>query len=151
MSRVHRSHEKQRWSPGKKIEAVLGVVILVPLLGAGGIALLHLTGLTDPHPLVRLVIVDGDSMEPTFHPGEQLLFLRRPWGVGSIVLAEVGEANAVVKRVREWQGDRVVITGDNHAVTATYRLSPDKIIATFFCRTRLNFPPPRLGEKPASP
>ena len=151
MSRVYHRQSRPRWPLRKIIEVVLGVVILVPLLGAGTIAVLHLTGLEDPHPLVRLVEVEGDSMEPTFHPGEQLLFVRKEWHEGSVVIADIGEPTAVVKRVWGTEGGKVIITGDNTETTASFRLPKDKIIATFFCRTRLKFAPPEIGKKPASP
>ncbi len=113
---------------GKIVKVVLSALILVPLLGAGTLAVLHLTGLDEPHPLVRFVVVEGDSMAPTFHPGEQLLFTQRPWQEGSIVIADINEKTAVVKRVWAIQGEEVVITGDSVEVTASYRLPKDKII-----------------------
>jgi signal peptidase I len=141
MSRVYRSNRRPRWSLGKRIRVAATTIIAVPLLGLGTIAVLHLAGLNQPHPLARLVIVIGDSMEPTFHPGDQLLCLRRPWDVGSVVIADVGEKTPVVKRVVSRQGASVFITGDNAAVTASYTISPDKIIAVYCCRTGLKFPP----------
>ncbi len=92
MSRVYHRQSRPRWPVRKIIEVVLAVVVLVPLLGAGAIAVLHLTGMDEPHPLVRLVAVAGNSMEPTFHAGEQLLFVRKQWHQGSVVIADIADA-----------------------------------------------------------
>jgi signal peptidase I len=150
MSRVYHRNAARPWPTRKIVKVVVGLILLVPLLGAGTIAELHLSGLHKPHPLLRLVIVEGESMEPTFHPGQQLLFVRRPWRQGSIVIADTGDSYEVVKRVVTQRGDTVVITGDNRAVTASYALPSDKIIATFCCRTGLKFAPPQLRKQPAS-
>jgi hypothetical protein len=121
----------------------LGTLAAVPILGVGVLAVLHIVGLDSPHPLARFVIVNGKSMLPTFVPGEQLLFVRRSWEVGDVVIADVGEDEAVVKRVVKIKNDQVVITGDNKAVTATYRLPADRIVATLVMPTGLRFTPPK--------
>jgi signal peptidase I len=149
MSRVYHREARPRWSVRKIVGAVLGIIVVLPLLGAGAIAIIHLTQLDSPHPLLRLVTVEGDSMLPTFHAGQQLVFVRKPWHKGSIVIADVGEPAPVVKRVWGGTQDDVIITGDNQQITATYSVSPDKIIATFCCRTGLTFAPPQLRGKPA--
>ena len=135
---------------GKILKVVVSAIILIPLLGVGAIAALHLIGLDEARPLVRIVIVEGKSMEPTFEPGEQLLFVRKEWGKGSIVIADIGEPTEVIKRVWDVRGDEVIITGDNTQVTASYRLPKDKIIATFLCRTQLKFAPPQIGRRPGA-
>jgi hypothetical protein len=142
MSRVYRSTPRPPRPVGRILKLTLSALVVIPLLGAGAIAALHLSGADDPHPLVRLIVVEGNSMLPTFHPGEQLLFVRGRWGPGSVVLADVGEDRAVVKRVWEVQGDRVIITGDNNKTTASYRLPRERIIARFCCRTGLKLSPP---------
>lgn len=151
MSRVYRRGvEETRRRRRHLLISLLGVVLVSPLLLVGAVALLHLLGLNSPHPLVRLAVVEGSSMEPTFHPGEQLLFLRRPWHKGSVVLADVKEPNPVVKRVMDVWSGKVLLTGDNQEVTATYLVDPDAIIATYCCRTGLKFRPPELSPpKPA--
>lgn len=150
MSRVYRRPgQPQRSSLRRVVMSVLGAAVVLPLLAAGAVAVAHLTELDSPHPLLRLVIVEGDSMLPTFQPGEQLLFVRKPWQEGSIVIADIGEPSAVVKRVVGRRGDRVIITGDNQQVTASYAVPPDRIIATFCCRTGLRFAPPEMKGKPS--
>jgi len=145
MSRVYRrGAEETRRRRRRLLISLLGLVLVSPLLLVGAVAVLHLVGLSSPHPLVRLAIVEGDSMEPTFHPGEQLLFLRRPWQKGSVVLADIKEPNPVVKRVVGEYNGKVLLTGDNQEVTATYLIEADAIIATYCCRTGLRFKPPQL-------
>jgi signal peptidase I len=141
MSRSFCRDRKRPWCFRRVVNLVGTVVIVIPLLAVGTIAVLHLVGLHKEHPLVRLVIVIGHSMDPTFAPGEQLLCVRRGWEPGSIVIADVGEKTPVVKRVVSRQDDSVYITGDNAAVTASYTITPDKIIAVYVCRTGLKFPP----------
>ncbi|HEY3397027.1 MAG TPA: S24/S26 family peptidase [Armatimonadota bacterium] len=119
---------------------IFGVVVALPLLTAGAIAVLHLAELDSPHPLVRLVVVEGRSMRPTFRAGEQLLFVRKPWKVGDVVIADVHDADSVVKRVVAERDGEVLITGDNTQGTASYMLPRDRIIATLLCRTGLRFP-----------
>ena len=48
---------------------------------------------------VRVVRVDGRSMEPTLHDGDRLLCVRRPWKAGSPVVAAV-DGGLIVKRIR---------------------------------------------------
>ena len=145
MARVYRrGAEEVRRRRRRLLISLLGIVLVSPLLLVGAVALLHLVGLNSPHPLVRLAVVEGNSMEPTFRPGEQLLFLRRPWRKGSVVLADIKEPNPVVKRVIDVRSGKVLITGDNQEVTATYLVEPDAIIATYCCRTGLKFRPPEL-------
>ena len=126
------------------VRAVLLPLVAVPVVVIGGLALLHLAGLHDPHPLVRFVQVDGNSMLPTFQPGEELIFVRRPWELGSVVIADIGEDRGVVKRVVSFKRGRVQITGDNRQITASYDLPANKIIATLLMPTGVRFaPPPR--------
>lgn len=147
MSRVYHRQGHTRRSLRKIVVSVLGAVVVLPLLAAGAVAVAHLTEMDSPHPLVRLVVVEGDSMLPTFQAGEQLLFVRRPWREQSIVIADIGEPSPVVKRVVGRRGELIVITGDNTQVTASYAVPPDKIIATFCCRTGLRIAPPQLQSK----
>ena len=134
---VSRPHRPRRW-----VRTVVVFLLGAPIIVAGGLAWLHLAGLNSPHPLVRFVQVEGESMLPTFQPGEQLLFVRRPWKIGSVVLADVGEDKAIVKRVVGFRNGRVLITGDNKAVTASYEIPPDKIVATLLIPTGVRFRPP---------
>ncbi len=148
MSRVYHRQGKPRRSLRRLVVSVLGAAVVLPLLTAGAVAVIHLTQLDAPHPLLRLVIVEGNSMLPTFQPGEQLLFARRPWQEQSVVIADIGEPSPVVKRVVGRRGDRIIITGDNQQTTATYAVPPDRIIATFCCRTGLRFAPPEMKGTP---
>lgn len=121
-------------------------LVAVPVIVAGSLAALHIAGRDSAHPRVRFVTVEGESMLPTYRPGEMLLFTRGPWREGSVVLADVGEDKPIVKRVAGLRQGQVLVTGDNRDVTATYLISPERIIATLLLRTGLCFAPPPETE-----
>ena len=126
--------------------AVIIVVVLVGLLAA-----LHFVCLLCKHPLVRFVEVQGDSMEPTFQPGDRLLFIRKPFDVGSVVIANTDTDGLVVKRVMSEAGNVVRLGGDNVAQSATYQLTPDDIVGVFAGRLPLRLPCCPADQTQASP
>lgn len=71
------------------------------------------------------VRVAGHSMEPALHHGDELLFLRIPARVGSVVVARDPRDGdrLVVKRVAAIDGDHVVLTSDqpDHEILAVDR------------------------------
>ena len=69
----------------------------VLLVLVGLVAILHVVCLLCQRPLVRLVEVEGISMQPTFEPGDRLLFVRRHFQPDSIVIADAGEDGRVIK------------------------------------------------------
>ena len=70
--------------------------------------------------VVRLVVVDGRSMEPALQPGDRLLVVRAPLRVGAVVALE-REGRVVVKRVASIDGGDVVVLGDNAAASTDSR------------------------------
>ena len=56
---------------------ILLKIAKVLLVLVGLVAALHVVCLLCQRPLVRLIQVDGISMQPTFEPGDRLLFVRR--------------------------------------------------------------------------
>ena len=110
-------------------------LVLVGLVGA-----LHLTCLLCQRPLVRLVEVDGISMQPTFQPGERLLFVRKHFEPGSVVLADAGEDGLVVKRVVDVTGGRVHLMGDNREESAVYDLPRSAVLGVYVGKVPLKLP-----------
>ncbi len=118
------------------------VVNLVKILVAVAAlaAMLHLICWDSKRPVVRLVQVTGDSMEPTLRAGDRLLFIRWPWRVGSIVLADVDEDAPVVKRVGEFRQGWVYLCGDNKLASTTYWARPEQIECVLLCQAPLPVP-----------
>ena len=99
--------------------------VLVILLGV--LAGLHLASLHGGKPWVRVVQVQGGSMLPTLRDGQRVIFVRLAWHVGSIVLANVGEDEPVIKRVVGMHEGLLVLVGDNRAVSAHYVVKPSAL------------------------
>ena len=129
------------------LRCLCSLPLIVPLLCLGAMAVLHLVCLESDHPLVRFVVLEGSSMTPTYAPGEQLVFGRREWRPGSVVLAKVPGEEPVVKRVVGRRNGWVLVTGDNTEDTTSYLISPDDIMATLLFSTRLV----RRGHSAAPP
>lgn len=111
------------------------------VIGALGLlAVVHLATINQAYPPLRIVQVSGQSMEPTLHEGEQLIFGRIPWQVGSIVLAEVGEDDPVIKRIVAQRRGKLVLSGDNREASTTYEVPPVSLIGTLFCRSPFRSP-----------
>jgi len=132
-------HAPQR-RPFRRALRSLLALSQVPVILLGALAGLHFLSLRSAHPVFCLVQIDGQSMEPTFMPGEQAAFARLPWKRGSVVVADVGETDLVVKRVAVTTNDKVLITGDNRKVTETYRVDRDDIRAVLVCRIPFTSP-----------
>ena len=115
-------------------------VAKVFLVLVGLVVLLHLACLLCRHPLVRLVEVEGVSMQPTFAPGDRLLFIRWHFEPGSIVIADTGGDGLVVKRVADVTDERVLLVGDNREESETYNLAATAIIGVYLCRFPLKLP-----------
>ncbi len=109
--------------------AATGLVLTVGLVGV-----LHLVGMQCNRPLVFIAQVDGESMEPTLHDGQQLVCIRAPWDEGDIVVADVGEGYLVVKRVVSRRGEEVRLVGDNRAHSESYRVRPEAVKSVMLCR-----------------
>ena len=118
----------------------VGTAIKASIIAMGIVAGLNFAMLGSHRPLVRLARVDGYSMDPTLINGEDLLFARKSWHVGSIVLADVGEPDPVVKRVVAVYGDRVGLNGDNRLVSESYTVRPEDILGVMMIRSRLVMP-----------
>jgi len=110
------------------------------LLLVGLVVLLHLVCLLCQRPLVRLVEVDGISMQPTFAPGDRLLFIRRHFQPDSIVLADAGDDGLVVKRVADVTDGRVHLAGDNSEHSAAFNLLRREVLGVYVGRFPLKFP-----------
>lgn len=106
--------------------------------------ILHLVCLYCGRPLVRLVQVDGNSMEPTFEPGDRLLFIRGRWKESSVVLADVHEDLPVIKRVCKAglhpSSSPYKLCGDNREISMTYWVNKEQILCVLLCRIPLKLP-----------
>ncbi len=113
------------------------------------VAMLHLGGLTAQHPLIQFVQVTGNSMEPTLQAGDRTLFVRRGWKPGSIVLADVGEDEPVIKRIGAITstGD-VYLCGDNAEASQTYWIPSGQIQSVMLCRIPMWLPAARVYASP---
>ena len=104
------------------------------VLAVGLVGVLHLVGMQSNRPLIFIAQVDGESMEPTLHDGQQLVCVRAPWDEGDIVVADVGESCLVVKRVVSRRGQEVRLVGDNRAHSESYQVRPEAIRSVMLCR-----------------
>ena len=119
---------------------ILLKVAKVFLVLVGILAALHVVCLLCKHPLVRLVEVEGVSMQPTFEPGDRLLFVREQFEPGSVVIAEAGEDGLVVKRVVDVTGGNVHLMGDNREESAEYYLPRTAVICVYLFQLPLKLP-----------
>jgi phage repressor protein C with HTH and peptisase S24 domain len=71
----------------------------------------------------RRVVVHGDSMRPTLHPGDCLLVLRLRIKPGDLVAIETPD-RTVVKRVAAVNPISVDAVGDNPAASTDYLSAP---------------------------
>ena len=116
------------------------------------VATLHLNGLASQRPLVRFVQVTGESMEPTLRSGDRTLFVRQGWKTGSIILADVGEDESVIKRIRATTpGGQVYLCGDNTSVSQTYWIRSRQIQAVMLCRIPIRLPAATVYASPDDP
>ena len=107
----------------RRLVRVLAIVLIV----LGLLAAAHFVCLLCRHPLVRLAEIAGDSMAPTLVEGDRVLFIRRPWQLRDIVLADVHEDAPVVKRILDIADSKLFLQGDNTEVSETYWITPDQI------------------------
>ena len=108
-------------------------VFKVLALTLGLVAVLHFVAAEYGCPLVFMVEVEGESMQPTLEPGERVLFIRRAWHQRDVVVADVGEEKLVVKRVvRRWR-QWAYLAGDNGAVSRDYWVLPADIKSVMLC------------------
>ncbi len=112
----------------------------VLLVLVGILAILHVVCLLCQRPLVRLAEVEGNSMQPTFAPGDRLLFVRWHFEPDSIVLADAGEDGTVVKRVVDVTEERVHLVGDNSEHSAVYDLPRSAVLGVYVGRFPLKLP-----------
>ena len=110
------------------------------LLLVGVLAALHVVCLLCKHPLVRLVQVDGVSMQPTFEPGDRLLFIREDFEPGSVVIADAGDDGLVVKRVVDVTSGNVHLMGDNREKSEEYYLPRTAVICVYLLQLPLKVP-----------
>jgi hypothetical protein len=115
----------------RKWVAIIAAIIHVP---PGGLALLHMAGRSSREPRVRFVVLVGQSMLPTLKQGDGLVFARLRWREGDVVLADVGEADPVVKRVDQVKLDQVRLIGDNRAKSAAYIVPREKVMGRLLFR-----------------
>jgi len=79
-------------------------------------------------------------MEPTLMSGDRVLFVRKPWRINSIVLADVGEDALVVKRVLSSRNDYVFICGDNKEESEDYFVNTSRILGVMLWHVPLKLP-----------
>lgn len=117
------------------------------VLFAGSVATVALAMLGSDKPLVRVARVDGVSMAPTLRAGEELLFARKPWHVGDIVLANVQDTEPVVKRiVATVPGSAIILAGDNRGVSEIYSVHPADLLGVCIARSVVKLP--SLAKEP---
>jgi nickel-type superoxide dismutase maturation protease len=102
---------------------------------------------------LRRVEVHGDSMRPTYRPGDRLLVMRRvpgrPVRAGAVVAVRDPRVagRVLVKRVEAWTGDGVWVRGDNEAASTDSRhfgaLPPDRVLGTVVRRYATSAVPSR--------
>lgn len=64
----------------------------------------------------------GTSMEPAFHEGEVVLFMRvNNYSIGDVVMANV-EGREIVKRISGMTQDKVYLLGDNQSSSTDSRV-----------------------------
>ncbi len=112
----------------------------VLLVLVGLVAALHVVCLLCQRPLIRLVEVDGISMQPTFEPGDRLLFVRKHFEPGSVVNADAGDDGLVIKRVVRLTDSRVHLVGDNTEHSAVYDLPRSAILGVYVGKVPLKLP-----------
>ena len=112
----------------------IGAVLLIAL---GLVALADLVCLLCNRPLIRLARVTGDSMTPTLLDGERVLFVRRGWQVGDIVLANVDGDAPVVKRILRVEAGELYLRGDNVAISETFWVKPEQLSGVMLFRCQL--------------
>ncbi len=63
------------------------------------------------------VMIDGNSMEPTFHAGDLVILTKAPvYNVGDIVAYKDLKLNAfIIHRIIEYEDGHYVLKGDNNA------------------------------------
>ncbi len=119
---------------------ILLKIAKVLLVLVGLVAILHVVCLLCQRPLVRLVEVEGNSMQPTFEPGDRLLFVRKHFEPGNVVLADTGEDGLVVKRVLHMGNGQVHLAGDNSEHTAVYDLPRSAVLGVYLGKVPLKLP-----------
>ena len=120
----------RKWIVRKWI-GIIAAIIVVP---TGVVALMHMTGRESREPRVRFIVLVGQSMLPAFKQGDGLVFARLRWHEGDVVLADVGEADPVVKRVDQVKLDYVHLIGDNREKSAVYTVPREKVMGRLFFR-----------------
>jgi signal peptidase I len=119
-------------------------------LGALALALAVVVGVVAGIIGPRRVVVEGPSMEPTLRDGDRLLVVRRPGpGLGRIVALEDprGGGRLLLKRVVAVLGGRIVVEGDNAALSTDSRaFGPVDRRAIVGRAVYRYFPPSRAGR-----
>ncbi len=119
---------------------ILLKIAKVLLVLVGLVAILHGVCLRCQHPLVRLVEVEGNSMQPTFAPGDRVLFVRKHFEPGNVVLADAGDDGPVIKRVVDVADGHVHLVGDNSEHSAVYDLPRSAILGVYVGKVPLKLP-----------
>ena len=109
---------------------------------------------------LRRVEVHGDSMRPTYRPGDRLLVVRRvpgrPVRTGAVVAVRDPRVpgRILVKRVEAWTDHGVWVRGDNEAQSTDSRhfgaIPPDRVIGTVVRRYGVAVPSDEWGRTPPS-
>jgi len=126
--------------------SALRVMVQAVILAGGVLAMVMLGSASSPRPWVCLVQVEGNSMRPALPPGSEVLVSRVPFRLHSIVLADVGENEVIVKRVVGFCGKQVLLQGDNRQCSSDYCVSAQAILGRMICR--LPFGSPLRPERP---
>lgn len=116
------------------------IVVKLTIIVVGALALLNFAMINSSRPLLRVAQVDGVSMEPTLDHGEEAVFVRGPYKVGSIVLANVGDSQPVVKRVVVEVYGNIYLKGDNAEMTESYIVSPEDVLGVMAAHSGIRLP-----------
>lgn len=124
-----------RFRPHQPRYRSIGVVAIVLVLGWIFLAPPLLGGRTS------YVIVNGNSMHPTYERGDLVLVRRQSnYQVGDIVTYRHPEIGAVIHRIVDVDGARFVIQGDNNSWLDSYRPLPSEVIGNEWVRL------PKVGK-----
>lgn len=114
----------------------IGAQLAILLLGL--LAMCCLLSARAGNPIICVVQVEGSSMSPNLQDGERVVFAHLPWHVGSVVLADVGEEEPVIKRVVTTKAHRLLLVGDNWRVSKQYIVRPKQVMAVMMCKLPLH-------------
>ena len=133
--------EKLRQIQEKKIQKRKGCRVILALFGVCMIVLFF--------SLMMLAVVEGNSMRPSFLPGDRILVLKRPgdYKRNEVVLVEKEGAERIcIKRIIGIPGDEIMITEDGDLLCNGNKVETDKSDGNTYPGDVLTYPI-KLGKQ----